>query len=261
MGWEHKGGYGMRQFETNDWMVLNNIIYKIYTTEDADQMRRTLLEQLKMVLDFDAADFFLADTHHPTGLASPVTIGCDNPVAGQYDEEDYSRGILYSGKCIVYRETDIISDEKRVETDYYRKVYLPNGWHYSMQMILGKDRKFLGVVTFYRTIGKDNFSYEDIFLLDTLKEHLAYRLSKDRERAGSIGEKLSVTEAAQKYRLTAREEMVLRALMEGKENEQISEEFSISVNTLKKHILNLYRKLGINSRVQMFKMILEKEEN
>jgi len=34
---------------------------------------------------------------------------------------------------------------------------------------------------------------------------------------------------------------------------------SISVNTLKKHILNIYRKLGIRNRVQMFKLIKEKE--
>lgn len=39
-------------------MILNSIIYKIYTTEDADIMREQFLEQMKMVLDFDSADFF-----------------------------------------------------------------------------------------------------------------------------------------------------------------------------------------------------------
>jgi len=33
----------------------------------------------------------------------------------------------------------------------------------------------------------------------------------------------------------------------------------ISVNTFKKHSLNIYRKLGVNSRVQLFKKILEKD--
>ena len=51
----------MKTLETNDWMILNSIIYKIYTTEDADIMREQFLEQMKMVLDFDSADFFLAD--------------------------------------------------------------------------------------------------------------------------------------------------------------------------------------------------------
>jgi DNA-binding CsgD family transcriptional regulator len=47
--------------------------------------------------------------------------------------------------------------------------------------------------------------------------------------------------------------------MKGKDNVSICDELSISVNTLKKHILNIYRKLGIKNRVQMFKMIKEKE--
>ena len=128
-----------------------------------------------------------------------------------------------------------------------------------MQMILGRNREFLGVVTFYRTIGKDNFQYDDIFLLDMLKDHIAYRLYRDRVESGEAENKLTVTEATEKYELTKREHTILKLLMQGKDNAQICEELSISVNTLKKHILNIYRKLGIKNRVQMFKMIREKE--
>ena len=42
----------MKNFETNDWLVLNSIIYKIYTTNDFDEMRRQFLEQIKTVIDF-----------------------------------------------------------------------------------------------------------------------------------------------------------------------------------------------------------------
>ena len=48
----------MRKMETNDWMILNNIIYKIYTTECFNDMRYEILDQLKMILDFDSADFY-----------------------------------------------------------------------------------------------------------------------------------------------------------------------------------------------------------
>jgi len=41
------------------------------------------------------------------------------------------------------------------------------------------------------------------------------------------------------------------------DNAEISEKLVISVNTLKKHVLNIYRKLGIRNRIQMFKMIHE----
>jgi DNA-binding CsgD family transcriptional regulator len=245
----------MKQLETNDWLVLNNIIYKIYTTEDFDSMRHVLLEQLKMVLDFDSADFFLANRDGIPGLVNPVTYNCDGVYPQTYDALDYSRGIMYGGKSLVYRETDIISDEKRVQTEYYKKVYAPNNWHFSLQMILAREKEFLGVITFYRTIGKDNFHYDDIFLLDMLKDHLAYRLYQERHRAGS--KKLSAEQAAEKFELTKREGTILRLLMAGMDNAEISEKLVISVNTLKKHVLNIYRKLGIRNRIQMFKMIHE----
>ena len=68
--------------------------------------------------------------------------------------------------------------------EYYKKVYKPNNWHYSLQVVIAKDHHFLGTITFYRTIGKENFKYDDIFVLDMLKDHLAYRMEKHQRRGG-----------------------------------------------------------------------------
>lgn len=251
----------MKTLDTNDWLVLNSIIYKIYTVEDEKKMRIAFLEQLKMIIDFDAADFYLSKdegVNGETGLVNPVAYNCDC-VSGDYDALDYSRGILYSGKSMVYRETDIIDDEKRKISEYYQKVYKPNNWHYSMQIILAKDKQFLGVATLYRSIGKDNFEYDDIFLVDMLRDHLSFRLSKERKNRLENPHKWTIMEAAEEFQLTRREEMVLQCIMEGKDKEEICNELVISVNTFKKHSLNIYRKLGVNNRVQLFKKILEKE--
>jgi DNA-binding CsgD family transcriptional regulator len=252
-------GGKMKTLETNDWVILNSIIYKIHSTENLNEMRTQFLEQMKMVLNFDSADFYLGVEDGSKKLFDPVTYNCDEDLSQVFDELDYSRGILYSGKSMVYRETDIISDEARTKTEYYRKVYRPNNWHYSLQMILAKNKHFLGVVTFYRTIGKGNFQYDDVFMLDMIKDHLTFRLNKRFEDKQTVLEKLTVTEVVEKYELTRREHTILKLLMNGMENHEICEELSISVNTLKKHILNIYRKLGIKNRVQLFKMVKEKE--
>lgn len=42
-------------------------------------------------------------------------------------------------------------------------------------MIIAKDKQFLGVVTLYRNIGKDDFNHDEVFLVDTLKD--AYGIS------------------------------------------------------------------------------------
>lgn len=251
----------MRTLETNDWLLLNSIIYKIYTMPDIDEMRMQILEQLKMLIDFDSADFHLAAVDGTNRLDNPVLYNCESDLSAVYAELDYNRGILYSGKTLIYKESDIITDAKRVETDYYKKVYKANNWHYSLQMILARNKEFVGVITFYRTIGKDDFSYDDIFILDLLKDHLAYRLYRHKKVEDTVGGKLSVTAAAEKYSLTRREETILRLLMDGRSNASICEELVITDNTLKKHILNIYRKLGIKNRVGLFKMIKEVREN
>ncbi|MBO7386443.1 MAG: helix-turn-helix transcriptional regulator [Lachnospiraceae bacterium] len=249
----------MRTLDTNDWIFLNSIIYKIYTMNNIDDMRTQFLEQMKMLIDYDSADFLLASPDGENKLVSPVLFNCEEDMSIAYDEIDYSRGILYSGKTLIYRETDIIDDEKRVETDYYKKVYKTNNWHYSLQMVMARKKEFVGVITFYRTIGKDDFAYDDIFILDLLKDHLAYRLYQQKKSGDLVSEKLTVSAATGKFGLTRREETILRLLMEGRDNTTISELLVISENTLKKHILNIYRKLGIKNRVGLFKMIKEKE--
>ena len=249
----------MERLKTSDWLVLNNIIYKIYTTNNLTEMRQNFLEQMKQVINFDAADFYLAKTNCKEGLSMPVFLNCKENYCDRLDYEDYSRGIMYSGKSMVYRETDIILDEERVNTTYYKEVYEKNYWHFSLQMVLASDRKFMGVVTFYRNRGKEDFSYDDIFVVDMLKDHLAYRLFQSKKERELGINKISVTEAVKLYGLTNREEMVLRELMAGHNSQEICERLVIAINTNKKHVLNIYRKLGINNRVQLMKMIRERE--
>lgn len=245
-----------KTIEISDWMVIINIIYKINSTEDVTQMRRNFLMQMKMILDFDSADFFLSKQKEELGLCDPVAYNIDVDQVEKMDKEDYSRGIMYSGKSVVYRESDIISEEARIRTEYYKTVYEANDCHYALQMILGYQKNFLGVATFYRKNGKEDFSYNDIFLVDLLKEHLAYRLYQDWKKQGM--EKMTIKDVASKFQLTKREKEVVSRLITGKTNEDISEELSISLYTLKKHTLNIYRKLAVNSRIQLIKMIREK---
>lgn len=245
----------MNRLETNDWLVLNDIIYKIYTSENFDAMRGNFLEQIKLLLDFDSADFFLSSTDGSNRLCSPVAYNCDGTYSEKFDTVDYSRGVMHSGRSMVYRETDIMPDDHRVQTEYYKNVYVPNGWHYSLQMVLAYEQQFLGVVTLYRTIGKDNFVYDDIFLINMLKDHLAFRLYTQRQKQLAGGSRISVDEAVEKYSLTKRERDILILLLNGIENDEICEKLVISVNTLKKHILNIYKKMEINSRIQLFKLV------
>ena len=253
----------MRNLETNDWMVINNIVYQINSIEDPVTMRKNFLTQIALILDFDSADFYIASELNSHTLVNPVFYNY-KPKLGEnymdkYDGIDYSRGLMFGGKSKVYRESDIISEEKRVETEYYKKYFEPNKWHHTLNMILAHKNQFVGVVCFFRLKGKEDYTYEDSFMLDMIKEHLAFRLYQDLSKNSVENGKISVSQCARTYNLTKREEAVLYELMNGTESNDISSKLCISSNTLKKHILNIYRKLNIKSRVQLFKMVKEKE--
>lgn len=247
----------MKNLESSDFLVLNRMIYRIYTTENEKEMRTDLLEQLKMLVDFDAADFYLAGEGENV-LEDPAVYNSEG-TAGEFAAMAPWKNVMESGKSLVFRETDLISQEERQESLYYKRVYRAGNWNYSLLMVLACEKQFLGIMTLYRSIGKDNFDYDDIFLLDILRDHLSYRLYRERQQRLYDPHKYTIVEAAREFGLTGREEMVLQCIMEGKEKEEICEELMISVNTFKKHSLNIYRKLQVNNRVQLFKKILEKE--
>lgn len=58
-----------------------------------------------------------------------------------------------------------------------------------------------------------------------------------------------------KYNLTDREFEIISYLVEGKKNNEIAEQLFISQNTVKSHVRNVYRKLGINNRIELIKLL------
>lgn len=249
----------MKTIAANNWSVLNNIIYKIYSVSDAKQMREYFLEQMKLVLDFDSAEFYLTDLNDSRKFVKPVQYHCSINGGKLFYEMIEKSSAAFFGKSVVFRNTDIVPSESLAKASFYKEYFVKNNWQYSVHLLIGNGEECVGLVSLYRSIGKENFDADDIYILDLMKNHLLFRLSGERLERASIQEKLTVTEATEHYNLTKRESMILRRLMQGHTNNQISEELQISVNTLKKHVLNIYRKLNINNRVQLFKAIKEKE--
>ena len=55
--------------------------------------------------------------------------------------------------------------------------------------------------------------------------------------------------------LSDREFDIINLIIEGKNNSEIAEQLFISQNTVKNHIANIYKKLGINNRTKLVNMV------
>ena len=62
-----------------------------------------------------------------------------------------------------------------------------------------------------------------------------------------------------KYELSQREREILVLLMRGRKNKEIAKELFISENTVKVHVYNIYKKLGVSSRLAILDLLRKSE--
>jgi DNA-binding NarL/FixJ family response regulator len=70
--------------------------------------------------------------------------------------------------------------------------------------------------------------------------------------------KTVVTKEKTLFNLTEREQEILRLLVQGLLYKEIGNELAISTNTAKKHVMNIYSKLHVNSKIQALTLAHEK---
>lgn len=64
---------------------------------------------------------------------------------------------------------------------------------------------------------------------------------------------------AKRYNISARETEIIGLIARGMSNDEIMDELFISASTVRNHIYNIYRKIGINSRGQLLHLLIEME--
>ena len=255
----------MRNLNENEWIVLIETIYNLNSNEDSRKMRSIFLELIKGLIPYDSAIFYIADTRGEHLLADPVVVNYDKDLILSYiefgEELDYTWGMMQCARSMVFRDSDLMSNEFREDSEFYRRYLKPQGLHYVMQGIFSYERKFLGLVSLLRSKRNGDFSEKEIFMMDMLKDHISLRLYQE-ERRKSINysdarKHLDLEIYIEKYGLTKKESDVFKLLAEGLENSEICEQLCITNHTLKKHILNIYKKTGVNSRLKLFRLVEE----
>ena len=85
-----------------------------------------------------------------------------------------------------------------------------------------------------------------------ISPHVARKLFTElrRERSRS---------SAEEFNLTAREREIVQAIVEGLTYREIADRYHIAGSTVKKHIINIYKKLQVNSKVEFMKKVMSSD--
>lgn len=239
--------------------LISKILYKLYSIEEDKAMRKAVLELIPNLIRCSKASFYLGSEDKDTFMDRPVGYCMDDDLLQQYmayDKFDYMNGIFITSETEVYRETDYFVDEVRVNTPYFRDLLEPNDMYYSVQISLYYSEIFLGVVTLFRGRQDSDFTDHELLLLTLIKDHLALRLYQNYQKNSDQQPKSYWQKYMDQYGLTAREAEVIHLIFEGLTNEEMADKLNISHFTVQKHISNIYRKLNVSSKSQLFRMNL-----
>lgn len=176
-----------------------------------------------------------------------------------YYKQDYLN-YLYdlTNETVVYRDTDILDESIRKETNFYRNFLEPGNFTYGCGIIMIRNSDILGIFNIFRNKDIGDFTEKDIYILNIFKNHIENIVSKALKVSENAKiNNIIIDEISQKYELTAREKEILIFLVQGYSNKDISEKLCISLATVKTHIYNLYIKTGVKSRTGLINLILE----
>lgn len=246
--------------EKNEFLLYNEIVSSLYRCKEADDLRTQFLPRVQSLIPYSYASIFLADPEQETdengapalrpALCVPEFFAeAENSWRLSQKEDDLS-WLTLSQQSILVRESEVLSDEQRLNSYLYRHCYNQYNIYDTLQYAIISRKRCLGILTLFRTRLDDTFDDDDAFFLRSLGIHLTTvfrRMTYPEDDIRSFRAE-SIESFARDYGLTAREHQVYGMVLSFYDNAQICEALGIRENTLQKHLQNLFRKLNVSSR-------------
>lgn len=159
-----------------------------------------------------------------------------------------------TGDLRAIRTSDLIDRLRYHELPVYREYFRPARLEHIVDLGLparmGQRRSFV----LFRGPGTSDFSERDRDVLEMLRPHL-YRIEADAALRRRLAEALRAPgfagERDRYAALTHREHEVVHLVASGKTNAEIATELWIAPGTVKKHLENIYGKLGVGRRAAL----------
>lgn len=256
-----------------DWKSLLEIVQRTYDATNVDEVEKIALSCIRTLIPAKQGIMFISEKSecrdNPSGLCRPCVSGepalfIEEFLSGRYldgqESEFFFSGKNYLGHSTeTARDSDQISEEYLVNSEIYKKIYIPQGIHYVLRSLLVHKGNFVGSIELFNSKEQGDFTDRQLEMLSVVAPYVAARVGTLLEEEDAKRERDAFDKMKWKtlYGLTARELEVLSHIIKGKEDEQIIETLFISPATLKKHLSNIYRKVGVNDRAGLFRKHLE----
>ncbi len=247
---------------TRDWRSICDTIFCLNGCSNLDDFQSVTARRLLTLIPCIQTTLFIAtdgDDEAPyydrIEVAGQPARFLDQFMEGDYGTDNYLMGFEQPSNHRAFRDSDLLPESYRIETPLYKDIYEPQGIHYALRAYLSNEGKTIGNISLFKTREEGDFSPRDVEILDILIPHIALKLGQLIESEGRNRSAKDRDDFLDKFNLTNREKQVVRCVMSNANDREVAKHLSISPMTLKKHLHNIYTKLGVESRMQLYSLI------
>ena len=173
--------------------------------------------------------------------------------ADYYHEIDFISWYYKQRVPMTFRATDLVSPETIESSRIHKEWQSKMGVFYTVTACIAADDILYGTISLMRSKEAGDFTDAELSILNEVNQHLCNRFKLTYPNGvNRLMMDAGVDPIAGKYSFTPREWEITCLLMQGFSRASIAEKLMISTNTLKKHVANIYRKMGVNSTSQFF---------
>lgn len=250
--------------EKNTFLIYNDIVYGLYSCSTLSDLKKDFLIPLKMLIPFSYGSILIADNSISSDdvvFTSPLCVPDSFTDAEldyiQYADKDDFLWLIHSKEPTLIKESDLLRDEKRLNSPLYTHCYRKYNIFDSLQYSIVYNQSFLGILTLFRTKIDGAFNDDDMFYLRSMGVHLNYSLNRINSIVSDTSHPnmdTNIKKLKERYCLTPRESEILGLIFEFKGNDEIAEMLDIQENTLQKHIQNIFRKTNTSSKWKLLQL-------
>jgi DNA-binding CsgD family transcriptional regulator len=148
---------------------------------------------------------------------------------------------------VAVRATDVIAHEDLKKTEFFNDFLNKDGLYWGVNLYAWHQGQNLGDMRIWRDKRRENFSLDELRLLDMLQPAFVTALAR-AQRPSQPNEVLLNTLS---QRLTPREQDTARLVMLGLTDKEIARNLQISSTTVRTHLENAFRKVGVSNRAAL----------
>lgn len=241
-------------YTEDDLIKLNHVIMGIFEAEDFESLSDAVMSRLPDLITHEKSFF----AYNTIGLKKRTVIRSltiDEERLRQYTDYfvkfDYTGWYLNQQHVHVYRDSDIVSQSTIDASQVYREWLIPMGMKYVCGNVVRDGRVRFFDFTLLRSEPCGDFTDNELFLLKLVTDQLQLWYQKHYSKARHT---LSSSESPKKVTrlpITQRELEVAELICSGFTAKEVSQQLGIAYGTTRRHIANIYEKLGISSRIEL----------